>query len=98
MAGYKTETYNVVEITVDGADRFNISKLVRKYQPQNKNIGHYIKTKKFADIFRITWQVEASRENTGESGTQKFHRIFSSLCKHIHFYFAVDIFLQVSKC
>jgi hypothetical protein len=51
MAQFRNETVNGIDVLFDNQGRFNVSKLVKRYQPQNIHINRYIQSKKFAELF-----------------------------------------------
>ena len=65
---FTTETVNGVEVLFDDQGRFNVSKLVKKYQPKNIHINRYIQSKKFAELFgakSLEYQQSLSLPPTG---------------------------------
>jgi hypothetical protein len=52
LSGFKVETYNAEELIYDGTGQyFNVSALIKKYQPKTKNISRYLTTNKFSTGF-----------------------------------------------
>jgi hypothetical protein len=66
MSVFRSETYNGIDIIVDDQGRFNITKLIKTYQPENNKIGRYLTT----NFFKQQFECFARKEHTIMSLTQ----------------------------
>jgi hypothetical protein len=48
---YTTKTHNGIEVLYDSEGRFNVTKLVKRYQPENDKVPRYLNSKKFRILF-----------------------------------------------
>jgi hypothetical protein len=56
MTEFTTELYNGIEILTNN-NTFNVSKLIKHYQPQNKDIARYLKSKQFKVLYDKTFEL-----------------------------------------
>jgi hypothetical protein len=62
MTEFTTELYNGILITTNTTDKtFNVSRLIKHYQPQNKDVARYLKSKQFKVLYGLALQNEENQ-------------------------------------